>query len=81
MRTQITVYIDAELKKWLRGYRRKLHLKESEIIRLLISREQKVEWIKRALALPDPEGDLIAQSRGLITTRTRPRLVRRRRPT
>jgi hypothetical protein len=54
MRTQMTVYLYADSKKWLKGYSRKCRLKESEIVRILLEREQRIRWLQWALQTPDP---------------------------
>lgn len=53
MRTQITAYLHADTKAWLRQYARGRRLKESEVIRLLLEREQQVGWLNWALSAPD----------------------------
>ena len=55
MRTQVTVYLNPEIKNWLQGYAAKLHLKESEVVRQLIIRERHVHWLETALRQQDSE--------------------------
>ena len=54
MRSQITVYLDEQTKKWLSGYARKAHFKESEVVRFLIEREREIGWLDWAIKHPDP---------------------------
>ena len=54
MRTQITVYLDEQTKKWLAKYARQTHLKESEVVRFLIQREREVGWLQWAIQQRDP---------------------------
>ena len=54
MRPQITAYLHLETKQWLEQYAAKLKLPKSEVVRLLVEREQQVGWLKWALETPDP---------------------------
>ena len=54
MRTQITAYLHADTKPWLRKYADECGLKESEVVRLLVEREQQVHWLRWALSARDP---------------------------
>jgi hypothetical protein len=54
MRTQMTVYLHTDSKRWLKGYSRRCRLKESEIVRILLEREQQIKWLQWALQTPDP---------------------------
>lgn len=54
MRTQTTVYLYPGTKQWLKSYRKKLGLRESEIIRILLEREQAIRWLQWALRQKDP---------------------------
>ncbi|MFI5024214.1 MAG: hypothetical protein ACHQRJ_21495 [Alphaproteobacteria bacterium] len=62
MRTQITVYLRAEMKSWLRKYAGKCGLKESEVVRFLVKREMEVGWLKWALSVRDPDQGSTASS-------------------
>ncbi len=53
-RRQITVHLDAETKEWLSEYAASLKLKESEVLRCLLTRERQVQWLKWAMDQPDP---------------------------
>lgn len=52
-RTQITAYLYRDTKAWLRRYAHDRGLKESEIVRLLLEREQQVGWLAWAFSVPD----------------------------
>jgi hypothetical protein len=54
MRPQITAYLHLDTKEWLARYATKLRLPRSEIVRLLVEREQQVRWLRWALPTPDP---------------------------
>ena len=54
MRTQITAYLHGDTKIWLRKYAEECGLGESEVVRLLIEREQRVRWLRWALSARDP---------------------------
>lgn len=54
MRSQITAYLHADTKAWLRTYAKGCRLKESEVVRLLVEREEKARWLKWALSINDP---------------------------
>ena len=54
MRTQITAYLHADTKPWLQKYADDCRLNESEVVRLLLEREQQVCWLKWALSARDP---------------------------
>jgi len=54
MRTQITAYLYADTKSWLRKYAKECGLKQSEIVRVLVEREVEVRWLKWALSVRDP---------------------------
>ena len=54
MRAQITAYLHPETKAWLRKYARQNRLKESEIVRILVEREQEIEWFAWAKNADDP---------------------------
>ena len=54
MRTQITAYLHADTKPWLQNYADKCGLNESEVVRLLLEREQQVCWLRWALSVRDP---------------------------
>jgi hypothetical protein len=54
MRTQITAYLHADTKPWLRKYADECGLKESEVVRLLLEREKQVRWLRWALIVDDP---------------------------
>jgi hypothetical protein len=54
MRPQITAYLHADTKVWLAKYAARLRLPKSEIVRLLIEREEQVRWLVWALSAPDP---------------------------
>ena len=54
MRTQITAYLHADTKSWLRKYAGECGLNESEVVRLLVEREQQVRWLRWALSARDP---------------------------
>lgn len=54
MRPQITAYLHADTKVWLAKYAADLRLPKSEIVRLLIEREEQVRWLIWALSAPDP---------------------------
>jgi hypothetical protein len=54
MRTQVTVYLHADTKRWLQTYADRWHLKESEVVRLLVEREQQIGWLAWALGARDP---------------------------
>lgn len=61
MRPQMTVYLSSELRKWLKDYAKQIGHKESEIVRLLISRESRIRWLESSLNTEDPsqtESDL-----------------------
>lgn len=45
MDVQITSYVDASTKKWLRAYALKCGLKASEVVKLLVVRERKGKWL------------------------------------
>ena len=49
MRTQVTVYLAADRKAWLKRYAQKQGFKESELIHWLIERERNVRWLERSL--------------------------------
>lgn len=53
-RTQVTAYLHADTKPWLQKYAGECGLDESEVVRLLVEREQQVNWLKWALAARDP---------------------------
>jgi hypothetical protein len=53
-RPQVTVYLDPETKDWLTKYGSTLHTKESEVLRLLVERERRIEWLRWALHQKDP---------------------------
>jgi hypothetical protein len=53
-RPQVTVYLDPETKDWLTKYGSSLHTKESEVLRLLVERERRIEWLRWALHQKDP---------------------------
>ncbi len=53
-RRQTTVHLDAETKEWLSEYAASLKLKESEVLRCLLTRERQVQWLKWAMDQPDP---------------------------
>jgi hypothetical protein len=61
MRTQITAYLHADTKPWLRKYANECGLNESEVVRLLVEREQQVRWLKWALSIRDPAQGPAAQ--------------------
>jgi hypothetical protein len=54
MRTQITAYLHGDTKTWLQTYAGERGLAESEVVRLLIEREQQVHWLKWAMSVVDP---------------------------
>jgi hypothetical protein len=54
MRPQITAYLHADTKPWLKKYAKECGLNESEVVRLLLEREQQVGWLKWALLACDP---------------------------
>ena len=60
MRTQITAYLSEETKVWLQRYARGLGLKESEVVRLLIERERRIQWLSWSLDQPDPDQHIAA---------------------
>jgi hypothetical protein len=54
MRPQITVYLAPELKRWLTRYAKGLHLRESEVVKLLVEQEKSVGWLRWALRQSGP---------------------------
>lgn len=54
-RPQVTAHIDAETRKWLDRYARSLKLKPSELVRLLIRREQNVRSVEAWINCGDDE--------------------------
>ena len=54
MRTQITAYLNPKTKLWLRKYAADCRLGESEVVRLLVQREERIGWLKWAQSAPDP---------------------------
>jgi hypothetical protein len=54
MRSQTTVYLHSDTKEWLTAYAREFRLAESEVIRLLLEREQQIGWLRWALGVSDP---------------------------
>jgi hypothetical protein len=54
MRTQVTAYLHPETKKWLTKYASIVHFNESEVLRLLVEREQRIEWLLWSLQQKDP---------------------------
>jgi hypothetical protein len=54
MRTQITAYLHADTKPWLQKYADECGLNESEVVRLLVEREQQIRWLTWALSARDP---------------------------
>lgn len=54
-RTQVTAYLDKDVKNWLTKYAAKFHIKESEVIRLLVEREMRVMWLCRAISQPEDD--------------------------
>jgi hypothetical protein len=57
MRTQITAYLHADTKPWLQKYADDCGLNESEVVRLLLEREQQICWLRWALSARDPAQD------------------------
>ena len=55
MRPQITAYLNEGTRAWVRNYAEELGLKESEVVRLLIERERKIQWLSWSLQQPDPD--------------------------
>jgi hypothetical protein len=53
MRTQVTVYLAADRKAWLKRYAQAQGFKESELIHWLIERERNVRWLERSLRETD----------------------------
>jgi len=54
MRPQITAYLHPDTKAWLAKYAAELRLPKSEVVRLLVEREEQVRWLTWALSAPDP---------------------------
>jgi hypothetical protein len=54
MRPQITAYLYRDTKAWLRGYAREFGFNQSEVVRILLEREQQVGWLRWALSMLDP---------------------------
>jgi hypothetical protein len=54
MRPQITAYLHADTKAWLAKYAAQLGLPKSEVVRLLVEREEQIRWLTWALSAPDP---------------------------
>lgn len=54
VRPQVTTYLHADTKVWLKEYARQNHFKESELVRILIEREQQIQWFSWALRANDP---------------------------
>jgi hypothetical protein len=54
MRTQITAYLPADTKRWLRKYARECGQKESEVVRSLVERERQIKWLRWAQLQLDP---------------------------
>jgi hypothetical protein len=54
MRPQTTAYIHLDSKAWLTDYAKQCGLSASEVVRLLVEREQQVRWLEWALQTPDP---------------------------
>ena len=64
-RPQTTVYLDGPQKVWLSTYAKALHLKESEVIRLLVAHEEATKWLRRAVkehGPVDPNNELVLVS-------------------
>jgi hypothetical protein len=53
-RPQVTAYLHPEIKSWLEKYAKRCHLNESEIVRILLEREQQIGWLEWALTIRDP---------------------------
>jgi len=49
LRSQMTVYLHSETKKWLKSYADGISLRESEIVRCLIEREKRKPWLEPIL--------------------------------
>lgn len=54
-RPQVTAHIDAPTRRWLDRYAKVLKLKPSELVRLLIRREQEIRWLEKCIGLPDEQ--------------------------
>jgi hypothetical protein len=54
MRPQITAYLYPDTKRWLLAYAAECRMRRSEIVRLLLEREQQVGWLRWALKTRDP---------------------------
>jgi len=55
MRRQVTVYLAADRKAWLKRYAQQQGFKESELIHWLIERERNVRWLERSLRASENE--------------------------
>jgi hypothetical protein len=54
-RPQVTAHIDAPTRRWLDRYAKVLKLKPSELVRLLIRREQEIRWLEKCIGLSDEQ--------------------------
>ena len=75
MELQITAYLSAKTDHWLEEYSTRCGLNRAEVVRLLVTRERRVKWLKWAVEQVDQPPTLRPKKNENSRTGARPQAV------